>query len=69
LGFDEMTQSQVIVDDWFSLARRNLWWYPADKRSYAGIKGALQLLYGKKIKDRLAGLVALIKILPRMFQR
>lgn len=65
LGFEETTQPKVIIDDILP-TRRNLWWYPYDKKVYDGLKGGLVALYGKK--DRLKGLGALLKIIPRMFR-
>jgi succinate-semialdehyde dehydrogenase/glutarate-semialdehyde dehydrogenase len=64
LGFEEATQSKVIIADIFP-TKRNLWWYPFDKNVYEGLKGGMVALYGKK--DRLKALFALLKIVPRMF--
>jgi len=65
LGFYEVTQTKTIIHDIFP-TKKNLWWFPSEKGLYEGLKGALIALYGKK--DRLKGLWALIKIVPRMFR-
>lgn len=68
LGFQEMTQPQVIVHDWLGSSRRNLWWPPCSQALYDGLKGALQLCYGSSPLRRAAGLVPLLKVLPRLFR-
>ncbi len=67
LGFQEMTQPQVIVHDLLSFARRDLWWPPYSKAVYQGLCGALQLFHGNRLRARLAGVKPLLKILPRIF--
>ena len=67
-GFMEMTQPQMIVDDWFGFLNKNLWWHPYDKKQYEGLKGLLLSLYGTGILRRLRGFWDLLKIVPRMFQ-
>lgn len=67
LGFNEMTQPQVIVDDWLPFVRRDLWWYPYSRSVYDGLKGLLQALYGTGM-DRLRGIPAFLKTIPRMFK-
>lgn len=65
IGFDEMTQPQVIVHDILPILRRNLWWHPHTEKVYRGMLGALKLLYGKTFFQRLKGLHHLLKIIPR----
>jgi succinate-semialdehyde dehydrogenase/glutarate-semialdehyde dehydrogenase len=67
IGFDEMTQVQVIVYDILPFVKKDLWWYPFDKKVYDGIKGVAQVLYGRMGK-KITGLAALARILPRMFK-
>lgn len=69
LGFDEMTQPQVIVHDVLPFVKKNLWWHPFDKNIFYGLKGLLDFLYSKKISNRLLGIKNLIKILPRIFKK
>jgi len=69
IGFAEMTQPQVIVHDILPFARRSMWWYPHGNGLYRGLLGALELLYGKSIPQRLKGLAKLLTIVPRYFTR
>lgn len=68
LGFDEMTQPQVVTTELLHFAKRNLFWHPYDAKLYDGLKGALYLLHGRKIGERLRGLLRFTMILPRMFK-
>jgi len=67
IGFDEMTQPQVIVHDILPLARQNIWWHPHGKKVYDGLMGAVRFLYGHSIWLRAKGLYHLLKIVPRYF--
>jgi succinate-semialdehyde dehydrogenase/glutarate-semialdehyde dehydrogenase len=69
LGFDEMTQPQLLVNDILPLVKKNMWWHPYSKRIYDGLRGAINILYGKGLKDRVAGIVPLLKIVPRYFTK
>ncbi|KUO62415.1 hypothetical protein APF79_07860 [bacterium BRH_c32] len=69
LGFDEMTQSQFIVNDLIGFLPKNLWWHPYSEKLYKGLGGLLQFLYGKKIRTKIRGLKNLMKIVPRMLER
>lgn len=67
VGFDEMTQPQVIVHDVLPLARQNPWWHPHSERIYRGMLGAMRFLYGRSVSERLKGAYHLLKIVPRYF--
>ncbi len=67
LGFDEMTQPQVIVHDFLPFVKKNLWWHPFNKNLYDGLKGLLDLLYSNYLLLKIKGIKNLIKILPRIF--
>jgi succinate-semialdehyde dehydrogenase/glutarate-semialdehyde dehydrogenase len=69
IGFNEMTQPQVIVNDILPLVKRNLWWHPFDEKVYHGLKGVMEVPYARGLKRRLAGLWNLVKILPRASQK
>lgn len=69
IGFNEMTQPQVIVHDYLSFLPSNLWWFPAGKPLYEGLKGLPFLLYGASLKQRATGLVKLLRILPGLFKK
>jgi succinate-semialdehyde dehydrogenase/glutarate-semialdehyde dehydrogenase len=68
IGFDEMTQPQVIVDDLLGFAARDLWWHPHGPDVYEGLKGLVLGLYGRSLGTRLGGWLKALKILPRMFR-
>lgn len=69
LGFDEMTQTQVIVKDLLSFTSKQLWWHPYSKNVYDGLKGLLNLLYNSKPGVRIKGFIKLIRIVPRIFSK
>jgi acyl-CoA reductase-like NAD-dependent aldehyde dehydrogenase len=69
IGFDEMTQVQVIVHDRLPFAKKNIWWYPSGKEVFDGLLGGLQLLYARSFAIRLRGLWRFIRIVPRCFGR
>jgi succinate-semialdehyde dehydrogenase/glutarate-semialdehyde dehydrogenase len=67
IGFDELTQPQVIVHDIMPFARQNIWWHPHGKKIYEGLLGAIRFLYSRSIPQRTEGFYHLLKILPRYF--
>ncbi len=69
LGFDEMTQPRVIVDELLHWAPRNMWWYPHDRSVYEGLKGAMVALHGRGFIRRAAGLARLVRTFMRTFSR
>ncbi|MBL7067795.1 MAG: aldehyde dehydrogenase family protein [Candidatus Marinimicrobia bacterium] len=69
LGFDEMTEPQVIVNDIMPFAKRNLWWYPFSERLYIGLLGIIYVLYGKGIRNKSYGLWNLLRIVNRYFSK
>jgi succinate-semialdehyde dehydrogenase/glutarate-semialdehyde dehydrogenase len=62
IGFLEMTQPQVIVNDLLPFARRNFWWQPFDKKSYDGVKGVLDFLHGKGLMNRFIGFIKMYMV-------
>jgi succinate-semialdehyde dehydrogenase/glutarate-semialdehyde dehydrogenase len=68
-GFDEMTQPQVIVDDKLPFIKNNIWWPPYSAAVYRGLRGIIEALPGRGLGRRLKGLVAVLRIVPRFFQR
>jgi len=58
IGFGEMTQPQVIVDDLLAtmpFVRRNFWWQPFEKSQYDGAKGLIDTFHGEGFRERLTG--------------
>ena len=68
-AFEEVTAPQVVVVDWLSFARRNVFWHPYTEDVYRGLKGVMTAFYGEGWRERLAGLGRFLRILPRMFRR
>jgi succinate-semialdehyde dehydrogenase/glutarate-semialdehyde dehydrogenase len=69
IGFEEMTQPQVIVKDYLIFANRGLWWHPYSAKVYKGLAGLLEALYGQGLFKRLLGALRLARILPRILTR
>ena len=69
IGFDEMTQPQVVVNDILPFAKKNLWWQPYNRKVYDGLVGLLNFLYGQNFRWRISGLGKLLKIVGRYFQK
>jgi len=69
IGFAEMTQPQVIVNDILPFARRNFWWKPSDQRQYEGLKGAIDVLYAKGVSHKIKALFNLSKAFLTTFIR
>ena len=69
VGFDEMTQPQVLVADLLSSMKKNLWWHPYNEKVYNGLKGLILLLYSKSLAKKMGGSIKLLKILPRMLSK
>jgi succinate-semialdehyde dehydrogenase/glutarate-semialdehyde dehydrogenase len=67
IGFDEMTQPQVIVHDILPFVRQNIWWHPHGKKIYRGLLGAVRFLYSRSLWQRAKGFYHLLKIIPRHF--
>ena len=67
VGMAEMTQVQCLVHDYLPGIRRNLWWHPHGPAVYRGLRGILEMRYGRGVGKRLKGLANLAWIVPRMF--
>lgn len=67
IGFEEMSQPQVVVQDLLHFALRNPWWHPYSQKIYQGIAGAMDFLFSTRISQRIVGLWKFLKIVPRMF--
>jgi acyl-CoA reductase-like NAD-dependent aldehyde dehydrogenase len=68
-GFEEMTQTKVVVNDLLHGLPKSLWWYPHSKKSYDGIKGIIELLYAKNLGKKLSGLGKLIGLFMESFKK
>ena len=64
----EMTQAQCLVHDVMPWVKKNLWWHPYGPEVYQGLRGMLDLLYGRGLWRRMTGLKALVRAFPRTFK-
>jgi succinate-semialdehyde dehydrogenase/glutarate-semialdehyde dehydrogenase len=69
IGLEEMTQPRCVVDDILPGVQKNMWWYPHNKKVYEGLKGGLEFLYSKKMKNRLQGGTSLTQVFFRTFKK
>ncbi|MBM3311602.1 MAG: aldehyde dehydrogenase family protein [Candidatus Aminicenantes bacterium] len=69
IGFDEMTEPQVIVDDRLPFARKNMWWPPYGPAVYRGLRGLVVAFHGRGLGRRLTGLAEGLKIVSRFFKK
>lgn len=68
LGFDEMTEPQVVVSEMLYFSKRNVFWQPYSKSVYEGLRGTLDLFYGgNRWGRRLIGLWRFTVLSMRMF--
>jgi len=66
-GMAEMTQPQCIVQDFMPKVKKNFWWHPHGPQIYQGLRGIIDLLYGRSLGQRLWGLLKLMRVFPRTF--
>ena len=68
IGFSGMTQPQVIVNDVLPFVKKDLWWFPFNKKIYDGLLGIMDFLYSNSLGKRILGLFKTLKIVSRMFK-
>lgn len=68
IGFEEMTQPQVIIKDIMPGVKRELWWPPNNEAIYRGMKGKMECLYTPGVRRKMIGFRSFLKIMPRMFK-
>jgi succinate-semialdehyde dehydrogenase/glutarate-semialdehyde dehydrogenase len=61
LGFFEVTQAKVVVDDLLHRSARNFWWLPYDRNLEEGILGGIDALFSRSAGRRLRGLLRLVR--------
>lgn len=69
IGFEEMTQPQVIIRDVMPGVKRSLWSPPNNEEIYAGIKGIAEFFCVSGLQRRMVGLKRFLRIMPRMFKK
>lgn len=67
LGFDEMSEPQVVVTEMLSFSKRNVFWQPYSESVYTGLRGTLELFYGRGLAKRVLGFIRFTKLSMRMF--
>jgi succinate-semialdehyde dehydrogenase/glutarate-semialdehyde dehydrogenase len=67
IGFEEMTQPQLVVQDLLPWVKRYPWWHPYSEKDYMGVRGIMQFLYAKSPSEKMRGLIKFIKIVPSLF--
>jgi len=67
IGFEEMTQPQLVAQDLLPWIKRYPWWHPYSEKSYLGVRGIMQFLYAKSLLAKMRGLIKFIKIVPGLF--
>ena len=67
IGFEEMTQPQLVAQDLLPWIKRYPWWHPYSEKAYLGIRGIMQFLYARNMSSRMSGLIKFIKIVPGLF--
>lgn len=68
IGFEEMTQPQVIIKDILPRVKKGFWWSPNSEAIYNGVKGITEFCYAPGLWRKLTGLKRFLKIAPRMFK-
>lgn len=67
IGFAEMTQPMVIVNDIMPFARKQFWWHPHSHAIYNAMRGVVYLLFGENLTYRIKGLYGLGRAFFRTF--
>ncbi|MBN1525421.1 MAG: aldehyde dehydrogenase family protein [Spirochaetales bacterium] len=61
-GFHEMTRQKTVISDLLHRFPKSFWWYPHSFKKYLNVKGIIQLLYKKGLKQKLDGLKKLLML-------
>jgi succinate-semialdehyde dehydrogenase/glutarate-semialdehyde dehydrogenase len=69
IGMAEMTQSQCVVTDMLPGVKKNMWWHPHSAAVYYGLRGIIDMLYGRSLFQRMGGMYRLLRQFPRTFFR
>lgn len=69
MGFMEMVQPAVIVDETLPFATKDIWWHPYSARVYGGLKAIIQFLYSGNPLRSVAALPRLLGLFFRYWER
>ncbi len=67
LGFDEMTEPQVVVTEMLHFSKRNVFWQPYSPAVYQNLRGTINLFYSRDWRKRLLGAWQFTILSLRMF--
>ncbi|MFH1809848.1 MAG: aldehyde dehydrogenase family protein [Pseudomonadota bacterium] len=66
IGFDEMTEPQVLIKHYLPLVKKDIWWHPHSRQTFDAILGLADMHLSRSVWKRLKGLGWVFKMLPRM---
>ena len=69
LGFLEMLQPRVIVDDILPWVKKDIWWQPYSERVYKGLRSIIELLAGAGPLSRIRGAAGVLRFFLRYWDR
>jgi succinate-semialdehyde dehydrogenase/glutarate-semialdehyde dehydrogenase len=69
IGMAEMTLSQCVVTDTLPGVKKNMWWHPHSAAVYRGMRGIIDMLYGRTLFKRVGGAYHLLRHFPKTFLR
>jgi hypothetical protein len=69
LGFLEMLQPKVIVDDILPGAKKDIWWHPYSEKVYRGLKAIADFAGGRTLAKRVSGALRLLPFFFRYWEK
>jgi acyl-CoA reductase-like NAD-dependent aldehyde dehydrogenase len=69
LGFLEMLQTRVVVDDILPGAKKDVWWQPNSEKVYRGLRSIIELVAGAGLAARIKGAFGVLRFFPRYWDR
>jgi acyl-CoA reductase-like NAD-dependent aldehyde dehydrogenase len=69
LGFLEMLQPKVVVDDLLPGAKKDIWWQPYSEKVYRGLRAIVDFAGGVSVGKRLGGALRLLPFFLRYWEK
>lgn len=69
LGFLEMLQTRVVVDDIMPGAKKDLWWQPYSEKVYRGLASIVAMVDGRGAAARIKGALGVLRFFPRYWNK
>jgi acyl-CoA reductase-like NAD-dependent aldehyde dehydrogenase len=69
LGFLEMSQAIVVIDDILPGAKKDLWWHPYSEKVYKGMRSIVGLVAGPGLGTRIRSAFGVLKFFFRYWDR